>query len=850
MDIAGKVDNALHLVLEYSLIMKYVEESPTPKAPLSVSPLQNRIKDPDRYPWLVDIKDAEGNRPGDENYDPRTLYVPSSHWSKFTPFERQFWEVKSKNWDSVVFFKKGKFYELYESDADIGHQLFDLKMTDRVNMRMVGVPEASFDGWAARFVAKGYKIVRVDQLENMIGKQMREKGSTKDKVIRREVTCILTAGTLVDRGLLVGDESVYCMSIKFGVCFLDAATSEFNICQISDDKSRSKLATLLHQIKPRELITEKGHLSAETTRLIKNTLTNLLWNQFKPGREFWDAITTEDEIRLGDYFKDEQPSTFTELRDKPLAISAFGAMMSHLRTLKLDNELITAKNIHIYDPIRGATSLILDGQTLMNLEIFENDRGSFEGTLHSILSRCRSPFGKRLFRQWLCHPLREPRRINERLDAVEDLLENHYIHEELNGHLGALPDLERLISSIHSKRIKVDDFLMALKGFEKTQEMMDALAEKRDHFKSPLFKKIINGFPKIQEYIDSLKTTFHVNADVVVDYQKITALIPKDNTNEEWDSLMGKMQTAEDDFNKHLRNRRRELNCHKLEYKHMNKDIYLIEAPKKFDPPRQWVKISGTSAVVRYLDHQLKDKIQEYKELRETKSAFIKDFSKVVYEQFDENYTVWLKAVRCIAEIDALASLAKASADLGESCRPEILEQEESLVQFEQLRHPCVIPGPGQSFIPNDITVGGDDSSILVLTGPNMGGKSTLLRQACVAIIMAQLGCYVPATSCRLTPCDQIFTRIGANDNIMAGQSTFMVELQETSKILRESTPRSMVILDELGRGTSTFDGYAIAYAVLHHLATHVGCLSLFSTHYHTLCQEFEQHPSIKNMHM
>lgn len=131
-----------------------------------------------------------------------------------------------------------------------------------------------------------------------------------------------------------------------------------------------------------------------------------------------------------------------------------------------------------------------------------------------------------------------------------------------------------------------------------------------------------------------------------------------------------------------------------------------------------------------------------------------------------------------------------------------------------------------------------------------MGGKSTLLRQTCVAIIMAQLGCYVPATSCRLTPCDQIFTRIGANDNIMAGQSTFMVELQETSKILREATPRSMVILDELGRGTSTFDGYAIAYAVLHHLATHVGCLSLFSTHYHTLCQEFENHPSIKNMHM
>ena len=195
--------------------------------------------------------------------------------------------------------------------------------------------------------------------------------------------------------------------------------------------------------------------------------------------------------------------------------------------------------------------------------------------------------------------------------------------------------------------------------------------------------------------------------------------------------------------------------------------------------------------------------------------------------------------------------LAKGSIQMSEpACRPVFVEQEKSLIEFKDLRHPCVVPGVATDFIPNDVGLGGSEPSVVVLTGPNMGGKSTLLRQTCVAIILAQLGGYVPASSCRMTPCDRIYTRIGANDNIMGGQSTFMVELAETSKILKEATPRSMVILDELGRGTSTFDGYAIAYGVLHYLATHVGCLGMFATHYQTLCKEFERSPEIRNMHM
>lgn len=214
--------------------------------------------------------------------------------------------------------------------------------------------------------------------------------------------------------------------------------------------------------------------------------------------------------------------------------------------------------------------------------------------------------------------------------------------------------------------------------------------------------------------------------------------------------------------------------------------------------------------------------------------------------------------IQGVAELDCLQSLLVCRKNLCEPvCRPEFIDSDISILELRDSRHPFISTSIDQEYIPNDIYLGNEDSKMILLTGPNMGGKSSLLRQTCVAVIMAQMGCYIPAASCRLTPCDRIFTRIGitfsykgANDNIMAGQSTFMVELSETSKILREATPRSLVILDELGRGTSTFDGYAIAYAVLHHLITETGCLGLFSTHYGTLTKEFEDNPMVSLKYM
>ena len=437
-------------------------------------------KNGSRYSWLLDIKDAEKRAPGDPDYDPRTLYVPPTAWKSFTPFEKQFWEIKAKHWDMVVFFKKGKFYELYEKDADIGHQQFDLKLTDRVNMRMVGVPESSFEYWASRFIAKGHKVAKVDQMENSVGKAIRDRESSKkeEKIIRRELSSVLTAGTLVDGGLLTNDMSTFCMAIKecvnlehndpsFGICFVDTATAEFNLTAFKDDIDRTKLETLLVQIRPKELVLEKGRVSKATMKLIKNSLDDIQINYLVSGLEFWEDDHTKDEISRHGYFRTENTEKLPEALEKmynvPHGVSAFGGLLFYLRTLKLDKELVSAKNFYTYEPVKSCTNLILDGQTLLNLEILESPNDpTHAGTLFKLLNYAVTPYGKRMFRKWVCHPLRSVEAINDRLDAIEDLLLANDAQDTARLRLKKMPDLERVMARIHTGSCKVKDFIQLL----------------------------------------------------------------------------------------------------------------------------------------------------------------------------------------------------------------------------------------------------------------------------------------------------------------------------------------------------------------------------------------------------
>jgi len=278
----------------------------------------------------------------------------------------------------------------------------------------------------------------------------------------------------------------------------------------------------------------------------------------------------------------------------------------------------------------------------------------------------------------------------------------------------------------------------------------------------------------------------------------------------------------------------------------------LIEVPVKFarNIPKSWTQMSGTQKVKRFYSPEVKKLVRSLQEAQETHSQIVKEVAGRFYERFDRDYQTWLGAVKIVANLDCLLSLARSSTSLGEtSCRPTFVEGERSVLDFTELRHPCMVSSV-DDFIPNDIQLGGDSPKLGLLTGANAAGKSTVLRMTCVGVIMAQIGCFVPSKSARLTPVDRIMSRLGANDNIFAAQSTFFVELSETKKILAEATPHSLVILDELGRGTSSYDGVAVAQSVLHHVATQIGCLGFFATHYHSLASEFIGHPEIQPKRM
>jgi DNA mismatch repair protein MSH6 len=701
----------------------------------------------ERYPWLANITDMDRNPPGHPDYDPRTIYIPPGAWNKFSPFEKQYWEIKQKFWDTIVFFKKGKFYELYENDATVGHQLFNLKLTDRVNMRMVGVPEMSLETWATQFVAKGYKIARVDQSESALGKEMRERDGDKhakkgkdDKIIKRELACVLTAGTLVDGAMLQGDMSTYCVAIKeslvedvpaFGIAFVDTATGQFHLVDFVDDAEMTKFETFIAQTRPQELLLEKGGISVKALRILKNnTGPTTIWNYLKPGKEFWTGDITCKEMDASEYFVSETeenieawPKALRAARDKELVMSAVGALVCYLRQLKIERELLTMGNFSWYDPIKRASSLVLDGQTLINLEIFANSYdGGSDGTLFSLLNRCITPFGKRLFKQWVCHPLMDTVKINARLDAVDSLNADPAIRDRFTSQLTKLPDLERLISRIHAGRCKTEDFVRVLEGFEQIDYVMGLVKEVG--VGDGVIGQLVTAMPDLAGRLEDWKTAFDRTKA-----KENGLLIPERGVEDDFDESQDRIEDIHAKLETLLKRSRKDLGSSAICYRDNGKEIYQLEVPIKVkNIPKNWDQMSATKQVKRYYFPELRTLVRELLEAQETHGQIVKEVAGRFYARFDEDYEIWLGATKIIAQLDCLISLAKASASLGApSCRPTFIDSDRSVLGFEELRHPCMLPNVND-FIPNDVKLGGDTQNMTLLTGANAAGKSTVLR--------------------------------------------------------------------------------------------------------------------------
>ncbi|CCL98235.1 uncharacterized protein FIBRA_00229 [Fibroporia radiculosa] len=843
--------------------------------------VKKNIEDP--FSFLQDVRDKDGLRPGEPGYDPRTLYVPAKAWKEFTPFEKQFWEIKQNHFDTILFFQKGKFLELYEEDARIGHTEFDLKFTrepltavesDRLAFRrcrsIFGPPNSLQKAW--------YKVGRVDQAETALGAEMRlaadKKGGktksvaaedkAKDKIVRRELNKVYTNGTLVDAELLTDEQAGHCVSIReedieadkdgrqgFGICVLDSSTSEFNLSTFEDDVCRTRLETMMRQLRPKEIIFTKGNLSVSTTRLLKVILPgNCLWTSLRESEGLAYEKTLKELTRLFPADDDNADlHSIHGLTDTvPTAIRDV-AGSKYLNTLNIDKDILSMKNFNIYDPMKRGQGLVLDGQTLAHIEVLLNSEGTEEGSLLKQLSRCITPSGKRLFRIWLCMPLREVSDITARLDAVQDLLDHPTFEQDFTKIAKGLPDLERVVSRIHAKNCKVKDFLKVLEAFKGLSVGLAELADTAESFQSKTILGLLRSAPNLLPNLKHVKSMFKKSGE------SADELIPEDGKDEAFDEVMEEIQVLETELDDALKRLEKKVGI-KLSYWHSaqgTKEIYLVQTKASEDVPRDWTKSGGTKAVTRYIVPFLAPTIRKLKEARENRNTVVKEFKARLYAEFDADRSVWLRAVRVLAELDCLFSLAKASSALGEPCcRPEFVEGDTAWFDFEELRHPAlsIATGLRGDFIPNDVKLGDGVGRLALLTGPNMGGKSTAMRMTATGVIMAQLGMLVPARRARLCPVDSILTRMGAYDNMFSSASTFKVEMDECCKILRDATPKSLVILDELGRGTSTYDGMAIAGAVLHQLATHTLALSFFATHYGSLTDDFAYHPNIRNMHM
>lgn len=844
---------------------------PAPKKVSKPAEKKNFAKEnEERYLWLVNVRDAE-KRPVDHpEYDSRTLYIPSSAWGKFTAFEKQYWEIKCKMWDTVVFFKKGKFYELYENDAMIANTKFDLKIAGggRANMKLAGIPEMSFEYWAKEFISNGYKVARVDQKETLLAKEMRGGGSKEEKIIKRELTGVLTGGTLTDLDMISDDMATYCLSIKestgesgekiFGACFVDTATSELNFIELQDDEECSRLDTLITQIKPKEIICEKNNLCSTAVKIIRYNAhsSHQIWNHFNPYSEFWDYDTTVENLVKSKYYKAEDlddfsnyPHELLQFKDQhQVAFNAFGGLLFYLKTLKLDESIMSLGNIKKYEiSKRGSSHMLLDGITLNNLEILNNTfDGGDSGTLFRLLNRAITSFGKRALKKWILHPLLNVEEINSRYDAVDFFMkEEPELRLALETSLGNLPDLERLLARVHAKTLRFRDFLRVVEGFEEISKVFKNLA-KHDLSNAGALQKFVAHFPEeLHELISSWEEAFDRQEAVN------NVVVPAKGVDAEFDESTSTIESLEAQLNEYLREYKKQYKSHEICYRDSGKEIFLIEVPIKIkNIPKDWQQMGATSKVKRYWSPEVKQTVRQLMEQKETHKMVCDSLIARMYGRFDEHYTQWMAAIKILANIDCLIALTKTSETISfPLCRPEFVDSEQGQLRFDELRHPCF--AGKTEFIPNDIRLGEKDApNFGLLTGANAAGKSTLMRTTALAAILSQIGCYLPASYAQLTPIDKIMTRLGANDNIMQGKSTFFVELSETKKILANATSRSLVILDELGRGGSSSDGYAIAESVLHQLSTHVQPLGFFATHYGSLGLSFTNHPQIKPMRM
>ena len=753
--------------------------------------------------------------------------------AKMTPMMKQYHEIKDKYSDEILFFRLGDFYEMFNKDAKIAARELELTLTSRnkgknnKEIPMAGIPCKSAKGYIEQLINKGYRVAICEQVEDP---------SQAGKIVKREVIRVVTPGTVLDSNILEDKNNNYLAAIikqgdNYGFSYVDISTGEYALTEFEQDLTNNTIDEL-SRLRPSELLIDQqikkdqdlmDYIAVELDPIITEVETSFNYDQA------YELLIDHFEVVSLEGFGCD---------DLTAATTAAGAVLDFL----LETQKRSLSHLNQLQTYSTTDYMVLDSNTRRNLELVATMRDKKKkGSLLWVLDNTVTAMGGRTLRQWMEQPLLDVAAINARHDAVEEITEQLLIKEELKEYLDQIYDIERLMGKVVYGSANARD-LIALKN---------SIAYLPD------IKQLLGNFTA-ERLVESGE-----NLDPLTDVQQLidqaikedppTTLteggIIKQGYDEQLDEYLTAMSEGKDWIMQLQKDERDRTGIKSLKVGHNKVHGYYIEITKaNLDAvPDDYIRKQTLSNSERYITPELKDKEAMILGAEEKSQDLEYQLFIKVREKIGEETERIQKSARIIAQLDALISLADVALE-NDYVKPEINEQKE--IEIKSGRHPVVEKmNIGEPFVPNDTELDNQDNRFSIITGPNMSGKSTYMRQVALITLLAQIGSFVPATEVKLGIVDRIFTRVGASDDLTTGQSTFMVEMNEVANILNNATQDSLIILDEVGRGTSTYDGLSIAWAVIEYInqPENIGAKTLFATHYHELTELEEKLPGVRN---
>ncbi len=751
--------------------------------------------------------------------------------AQLSPMMQQYFEIKEANKDCILFYRLGDFYEMFYDDALTASRELELTLTGRdcgqeERAPMCGVPFHSCEGYIAKLVSRGYKVAICEQTED----PKAAKGLVKRNVIR-----VITPGTVMEQSMLEEGKNNYICCLyssdkTIGVCFCDISTGELNATEISGKDSYNKLINQLSSYSPKEILL--GGKIIEIKQLpsfIKQKLSAGV--ELLEDEKFGFTLCSKT---ASNHFGNE----FDKIKDKPDVICAVGALINYLKETQMNG----LERINQIDTYSESQYMKLDYNTQRNLELTQTMLSKEKrGSLLWVIDKTKTAMGKRLIRSWLEHPLMNISTINNRQSAVEELVNNTVLRLELTENLSGIFDIDRLMTKIVYGSANARDLRSLCSAVKDLPQISSLLSEcKASHLR--MIYKNIDLLEDIHSLIDS----------AIVEQPPFTIReggMIKQGYNSDLDVINNDMNNSKDILAQIETEQKELTGIPKLRVGYNRVFGYYIEVTNSYKNmvPDTYIRKQTLTNCERYITPDLKEVEARILGAKDRSVALeFKLFEEIRLKVADSLERIQ-RTSKAIATLDVLNSFANVASD-NRYVRPDVTQS--TAIKIKDSRHPVVeLLLKNASFVPNDVNLDNKSDRVAIITGPNMAGKSTYMRQIALIVLMAQIGSFVPASSAQIGIVDSIFTRVGASDDLASGQSTFMVEMNEVANIVKSATSRSLLILDEIGRGTSTFDGMSIARAVLEYCADKkkLGAKTLFATHYHELTVMEDLLDGVKN---